>query len=136
MSEIFTVSDEAYGLFIIHNEFHRWKELHRPLEEGETEAQRKAKVPKKRYIDPRTGRKGVTSSWDPVGLVVFGKLCLQVKKLRESENPGSEFEKKLLAHYNNEGGSSEGDAYDVGAEDEVSFVYEDEALKAFLVSEV
>ena len=58
-----------------------------------------------------------------------------MKRLREKEDTGPEFEKKLLAHYNNEGGSLEGDAYDVGAEDEVSFVYEDEALKAFLVSE-
>ena len=86
ISDIFTVSDEAFGLMMIHNEYRVWVEQ-KKIKDG-PDPRRKGRE-KKRYCDQRSGSK---DGWTQEGMRVFSKLCKRVKELREGEETGREFE--------------------------------------------
>ena len=77
ISQIYSVSDEAFGLMIIHNEHHVWLEQ----EEMKTRGLKGHKIKKrKRYCNSSSGKK---DGWSKGGVSLFNDLCREVKKRRE-----------------------------------------------------
>ena len=87
LSDIFSVSDEAYAIITIINEFHAWKEYG---EKGKDE--RNPDKMKRRYVIPNSGRK---HSWSKEGMNDFKILCTNIEQMRKDETTGKQLEEKL-----------------------------------------
>ena len=96
LSDIFTPCDEAYGLLLIHNELHVWKQQEDRKHTG-AEIENKEK---KRFTNGKLG-----NGWTKQGRNLFTKLAQQIIKLRESDETGSILERVLLRTYREESGS-------------------------------
>ena len=68
MSEIFTISDEAFGLVMLLNEFHCWEEAAEKLP-GVRHA-------KKKFCDARSGNK---KGWSEKGIKVYNRICKNLR---------------------------------------------------------
>ena len=88
ISDIFSVTDEAFGLIILHNEYHVWVSQQ---EEGYTGRNDGTKL-KKRYTDGKSGKR---EAWDSEGRCVFNDLCREVHQLREIPETGKTMEEQL-----------------------------------------
>ena len=83
VSEIFTPQDEAFGLVVLLNEVHCWKEdwinqknkIEGIVSDRTNQAQ-------KLYIKRKSGSK---DPWDEFGIMVYKQLIVEVKKRREEE---------------------------------------------------
>ena len=73
---MFTVSDEAFGLLMLLNEFDSWKAKANEESTGE-----KAGCTTKRFVDGRSGNK---EGWNVAGINTYKRLCKNLVKLRES----------------------------------------------------
>ena len=95
ISQIFSVSDEAYALLIVENEYERWKDQIKAGKDG------KKSFMRKKYVDYKSGKKG-DSSWSLRGRKLFTYLCKTVDELRKSDETGKQFEENLMKHYRKE----------------------------------
>ena len=80
LSEIFTVSDEAFALVILLNEYHCWDEI------GRVE---------KRFVKATSGDK---QGWSVSGLNAYTSLCNEVAK-RRTEEGSNELERIMMSEY-------------------------------------
>ena len=80
LSDIFTPCDEAYGLLLIHNELHVWKQQEDRKHMG-VEIENKEK---KRFTNGKLG-----NGWTKQGRYLFMKLAQQTTKLGEDDETGS-----------------------------------------------
>ena len=96
LSEIFSVTDEAFALILIFNEHHVW----------ENQKQRKTNPEirrrKKRYCDAESGNR---DGWMEEGKDLFNELCEKVAKLREDHTTGKELETKMRERFMKESGN-------------------------------
>jgi hypothetical protein len=90
LSEIFTVSDEAYALTMVLNQVENWKELSRPKDQRSKEKLRKL------FTAPRSGSR---QSWSTEGQQIFHAVCRAVEEKRGNCITGSNFEHALKEHY-------------------------------------
>ena len=97
LSDIFTPCDEAYGLLLIHNELHVWKQQEDRKHTG-VEIENKEK---KLFTNGKLG-----NGWTKQGRNLFTQLAQQITKLRESDETGSILERVLLRTYREESGST------------------------------
>ena len=77
LSEIYTVSDEAFGLLVLHNELHCWDEASKKGTDEETPSTLKSK---KRFCDSGSGRK---QGWSADGRMLYEHLCWGVHNRRK-----------------------------------------------------
>jgi len=70
LSDIYTVSDEAFGLLVIHNELGVWGEQYKLQEEGKSARQLRIN---KKYAKHNSGE-----SWALEGLAMYGALKLGI----------------------------------------------------------
>ena len=80
ISEIFTVSDEAFALVILLNEYHCWDR------NGSAE---------KRFVSAKSGNK---QGWSVRGLNAYTTLCTEVKR-RRLEECSNELERIMMSEY-------------------------------------
>ena len=82
LSEIFTVTDEAFGLFVLYNEWHIWVEQ---IEDGKKGKKGRDLVREKRFCNSKEG-------WKFEGIQIFVSIVREVMyRRKESE----QFEKEL-----------------------------------------
>ena len=93
LSEIFTVSDEAYALVTILNSLHVWEE------QMKDKADRDPKRMKRKYTLPKSGRK---ESWSTEGRNAFHILCRKIEILRKDEMTGRTIEESLRNKFREE----------------------------------
>ena len=74
LSEIFTVTDKAFGLGMLLNELHCWDEAAEKVP-GERYA-------KKKFCDARSGNK---KGWSDKGLKVYNRICKNLRSRRCEE---------------------------------------------------
>ena len=99
ISDIFSVTDEAFGLIVIYNEYHVWENLRSRKIGGGGDATVLKK--RKRYCDANSGRR---DGWMKEGQVLFDKLCRKVHDLREKPETGRELEEMIRKRFKNESG--------------------------------
>ena len=75
MSEMFTVSDEAFGLLMLLNKFDSWKAKAEEEKNGG-----KAQQINKKFVDGRSGNK---EGWNPAGSNTHKRLCKNLVMRRE-----------------------------------------------------
>ena len=80
LSEIFTVSDEAFALVILLNEYHCW--------DGKGHLD-------KRFVSAKSGNK---QGWSVAGLNAYTTLCAEVKR-RRLEEGSKKLEKIMMSEY-------------------------------------
>ena len=90
VSDIYTVSDEAYGLLVLYNYKEVWDKQQELKNEG---AKGKDLRCKSKYIDSESGSK---AAWGRSGINTYNELCKYVEK-RRSES--QRFEKKVLEYF-------------------------------------
>ena len=78
LSEMFTVSDEAFGLLMLLNEFDSWKAKAEEEKNGG-----KAQQTNKKFVDGRSGNK---EGWNLAGLNTYKRLCKNLVMRREEES--------------------------------------------------
>ena len=93
LSDIFSVSDEAYALMIIYNEYHVWENHMKRKDDPNIQ-----KRPK-RFCDPSSGSK---DGWTLEGRNLFRRLCREVEKLRGAPDTGEQFEQKMRERFRGE----------------------------------
>ena len=98
VSDIYTVSDEAYGLLVLYNYKEVW-DKQQELKNGG--ARGKALRQKSKYIDSESGCK---AAWGRSGINTYNELCKYVEK-RRSES--KRFEKKVLDYFTSKGRTSD-----------------------------
>mmetsp|Transcript_1367 Transcript_1367/g.2862 ORF Transcript_1367/g.2862 Transcript_1367/m.2862 type:complete len:681 (-) Transcript_1367:32-2074(-) len=106
ISEMFSVSDEAFALLVLYNELHVWKENMKqgdqPIDSEENSTdQRKRKKKRKRFCDPMSGRK---QGWELKGKRLYNKLCNCVSELRENVSTGVIMEQNMMEVFRMENG--------------------------------
>ena len=107
ISEMFSVSDEAFALLLLYNEHHVWIDNMRNGEqsvdsedEGTSDTRKKKK--RKRFCDPSSGRK---QGWEWKGKKLYNTLCKQVRQLRECKSTGESLDKMMMERFQLESGS-------------------------------
>mgnify|MGYP004529573319 FL=1 len=108
ISEMFSVSDEAFALLLLYNEHHVWIDNMRNGEqsvdsedEGTSDTRKKKK--RKRFCDPSSGRK---QGWEWKGKKLYNTLCKQVRQLRECKSTGESLDKMMMERFQLESGSA------------------------------
>ena len=99
ISDIFSVTDEAFGLMVIHNEYHVWEDI-RSRKAGSSGNATELKK-RKRYCDANSGRR---DGWMKEGQLLFDKLCRRVHDLREQPETGRELEEMMRNRFVKESG--------------------------------
>ena len=92
LSEIYTVSDEAFGLLVLHNELHCWDEASKKGTDEETPSTLKSK---KRFCDSGSGRK---QGWSADGRMLYEHLCWGVHN-RRKDPTSKTMEEDFMAKY-------------------------------------
>ena len=104
LSDIFTVSDEAFGLVILLNEIHIWEDKVKEKAAG-------TKYHRKLFVD---GHSGNRQGWSNTGLNTYNRLVNELKK-RRAEELSIRLEETMLEEYrktsasNDRGGGSGSD---------------------------
>lgn len=106
ISEIFSVSDEAFALLLLYNEHHVWVDNMRTGEESvdsedEGTSKTRKKKKRKRFCDPSSGRK---QGWEWRGKKLYNTLCKKVQQLREDKSTGEALEKMMMERFQLENG--------------------------------
>ena len=78
IGEMFSVTDEAFGLMIIYNEHHVWEEQEEAKRRGIELSRSNRK--RKRFCDGKSGNK---QGWMEAGRNIFNKLCKELKTRRD-----------------------------------------------------
>ena len=73
MSDIYTVSDEAFGLVILLNELHCWEEKANEKETGVIGKTQKTFV---------NGKSGNKQGWNIKGINIYNRICKNLHKRR------------------------------------------------------
>ena len=89
LSEIYTVSDEAFGLVVLLNELHCWEEKANEKETGVIGKTRKTFV---------NGRSGNKQGWNIKGVNIYNRICKNLQK-RRLEQGSMELERKMYEEY-------------------------------------
>lgn len=97
LSEIFTVTDEAFGIMLLENYEERWNKQY--LESDKTKWRNKDMNAK--YTSSKNGVK--TNTWSTEGRNKFCDWCKRVEILRKEESTGKQVEHELLLLHNPEG---------------------------------
>ena len=97
ISEIFTPSDEAFGLLVIENEHDGWEEQYRKKKQG---LKGKDLFIKKKFCDGRSGNK---DGWTSTGLLLYRQLVEEVTIRRRQTK---DFEEKLRTYFRGEEGNN------------------------------
>ena len=112
IGEIFSVTDEAFGLLIIYNEHHVWKSQDeaKRRDPGTKETVRK----RKKFCDSTSGSR---QGWMTAGLDLMNDLCIEISKLRKEQETGEDLEISIrdkfadeLGYTCNESGLDNGDS--------------------------
>ena len=103
ISTIFTVTDEAFALMIIDNEYSNWEKQKEMKLDGTYTTHKKTKYMKKKYCDSKSGS---ANGWDKEGRKVFAKLCKKIQTLRENPKTGINLEKMMLQRFDSESNPS------------------------------
>ena len=90
VSDIYTVSDEAYGLLVLHNYKEAWDQQLKWKREG---VKGSKLCCKSKYIDCKIGSK---AAWGRSGMNTYNELCKYVEKRRSESKM---FEKKVLNYF-------------------------------------
>eukprot|EP00536_Pseudo-nitzschia_multiseries_P013732 jgi/Psemu1/36165/gm1.36165_g len=93
ISDIFLVSDEAFGLMILHNKHHVWVN-NRDRKKDET-----IRRERKRYCDAKSGSR---DGWMLEGVETFDRVCEELAKLRKQTETGRDLEVKLRDRFRRE----------------------------------
>eukprot|EP00536_Pseudo-nitzschia_multiseries_P018454 jgi/Psemu1/55678/gm1.55678_g len=93
ISTIFTVTDEAFALMIIDNEYSNWEKQKQMKLDGTYTTQKKNKIHEKKHWDSKSGS---ANGWDKEGRKVFTKLCKKIQTLRENPERKIEDVRKRL----------------------------------------
>ena len=88
LSEIYTVTDEAFGLIILLNELRCWEECAESKEASN-------RYGRKRFCDGRSGNK---KGWKNRGLTIYNRLCKNVQRRRQMKE-SIQMEKNMLKEY-------------------------------------
>ena len=99
LSEMFTITDEAFGLIMLYNEYNVW-DMQQQFKEGLVD-EASAKIVKKRFIDAKSGKR---EGWVGGGRTLFNMLCKKIQQLRLDPVTGSEFEILIREHFRSENG--------------------------------
>ena len=87
LSDMYTISDEAFGLLMLLNEFDIWK-----AKAGQAEDKTYSK---KRFVDGCSGNK---QGWSVSGINTYMRLCKHLKK-RRSEETSKLMEERIMEGY-------------------------------------
>ena len=90
ISQIFTITDEAFALTMVLNQCANWKEL------AKDKNKRSRESLKKLFTRPISGCR---NSWNMEGQMIFYDVQREIKKLRENPETGIKFETNLMQHY-------------------------------------
>eukprot|EP00536_Pseudo-nitzschia_multiseries_P015792 jgi/Psemu1/43854/gm1.43854_g len=93
ITDIFLVSDEAFGLMILHNGHHVWVN-NRDRKKDET-----IRRERKRYCDAKSGNR---DGWMLEGVETFDRVCEELVKLRKQAETGRDLEVKLRDRFQRE----------------------------------
>eukprot|EP00536_Pseudo-nitzschia_multiseries_P014043 jgi/Psemu1/37351/gm1.37351_g len=96
ISDIFSVTDEAFALMIIDNEFGNWEKQKKRKLDATDVTQTKKKYMRKKYCDLKSGS---ADGWDKTGQIVFARLCKKVKTLREDRKTDSSKKTATVSKY-------------------------------------
>lgn len=132
LSEIFTVSDEAYALTLLDNYEERW----RRQSETEKSDWNKEGFPKPKYTDCKSGRKAQT--WSKEGMETYNKWCHKIKEMRTKDESGLDLEEALRdEHSKAKGKHGSSDASTASTSNDSSFIsnmfMDDEAIELFAI---
>lgn len=122
LSDIFTVTDEAFALVMVLNQLDNWKELSKP------KGNRCSKKMKKLFTAPTSGGR---QSWTAEGRDIYHAICREVEKLRADTIRGSTFEDGLLEYYQTKYNGNKKRRIQVEESTEVHY-YEGDGLKDLL----
>eukprot|EP00536_Pseudo-nitzschia_multiseries_P002313 jgi/Psemu1/5277/gm1.5277_g len=86
ISDIFSVTDEAFALMIIENEYRNWEKQKQRKLDGTDATQTKKKYMRKKHCDSK----------------MFARLCKKIKTLREDPETGKKLEKMMLERFKSE----------------------------------
>ena len=115
LSEIYTVTDEAFGLVMLLNELHCWEEC---AEKNETD-----RYGKKRFCD---GRSGNQKGWSNRGIRIYHRLCKNVQRRRQKEE-SIKLEENMYEDYSRNNKTRNGEYSSDESSDDES-IYEDDAI--------
>jgi len=94
ISKLYSASDEAFALIIIHNEYKRWRsQLERGTDDSVVEVS-------KRYCDPKSGNQ---NGWSEEGIDMYCTVCEEVEALRNNEETGKDFEQVMRERFRSTG---------------------------------
>lgn len=116
LSEIFTISDEAFGLVMLLNEFHCWEEAAEKLP-GERYA-------KKKFCDARSGNK---IGWSEKGTKVYNRICKNLRS-RRNKDESVRLENNMYKEYSRENGRNRELSSDESVSDAESIFEDDTCL--------
>ena len=96
LSQIYTVSDEAFGIVMLYNELHCWDEA-LEIESNSNGADKRPikTTSKKRFCDSTSGRK---QGWSEDGRNLYQHLCWEIKNRREKLS-SIDIEKQFMKKY-------------------------------------
>ena len=115
LSEIYTVTDEAFGLLMLLNELHCWEESAKKQESD--------RYGKKRFCDGRSGNK---KGWSNRGIKIYNRLCKNVHRRRQQEE-SKNMEIYMYRDYSRNNKSYRDNSSDESSEDDES-TYNDDAI--------
>ena len=101
ISDIFTVTDEAFGLILLHNEYHVWED--QQGRKGSNKTITNVEKKRKRYCDAKSGSR---EGWMREGKELFTELCLRIVELRKRPETGVRLEEMIREKIVKESGSS------------------------------
>ena len=96
LSEVFTVSDEAFALLLVDNYWEKWENV---LKKDTLEKEKKAdkSLFKARYTDSEAGRN--EDGYSDEGLQKYNELVKMVSEKRNEQKTGEDLEEYLMAHW-------------------------------------
>lgn len=98
---MFTVTDEAFGLLLLYNEYHVWS-MQQKFKDGKVD-ELTAKKTKKRFVDAKSGKR---DAWTKEGRSLFNKLCREIDALRKAPTTGKVFEDLMRDRFRTESSES------------------------------
>ena len=126
LSDIFSVSDEAYALITLLNECHVWEE------QAKDKSERDESKMKRKFVNATSGKK---NSWTKEGMKIFHILCNKIAALRNDSVRGKGFEEMLRTKFQDEMVNSGKKSSSVEKENDDSdneMYYMDDSLKNML----
>ena len=100
ISDIFTVADEAFGMILLHNEYHVWEDQQE--RKGQDNINTNAEKKRKRYCDAKSGSR---DGWMKEGQELFHDLCKSIDELRKQPETGVQLEEMIRKRFMEESGT-------------------------------